>query len=170
MLQISGSGGSGKGGGSSSHTPTEVKNDLVSDAIARIIDVIGEGELGGLYNGAMGILLDGTPLMNDNGTFNFNGVNYWERRGLPRQDPIPFDEIEDEVQVDVVVTKTGGGVVRQIEVGDVDAVRINLYTSNFMQQKKNTGDIVTTSVDLEVWVQPYGGFFSKATDVQIKED
>ena len=167
MLSIQGSGGSSKGGGSS-HTPTEVKNDLVSEAVAKIIEVVSEGEIGGLWNGAQGILLDGTPLMNEDGSYNFKGVYYWERTGLPRQEAIPFDEIEDEVEVSATVKKSDGGVTRQIEVGDFDALRINLFTSSFLMQKKDTGDIVRTKVNLEIWVQPYGGSFTKVTDVQIK--
>ena len=44
-MKIIGSGGGGKGGGGGGGTPHEEKDNLDSKSFARILDLIGEGEL-----------------------------------------------------------------------------------------------------------------------------
>ena len=49
MSKIIGSGGGGgKGGGGGGGTPTEAKDNLDSKSFARVLDLIGEGEIEGL--------------------------------------------------------------------------------------------------------------------------
>ena len=48
MSKIIGSGGGGgKGGGGGGGTPTEAKDNLDSKSFARVLDLIGEGEIEG---------------------------------------------------------------------------------------------------------------------------
>ena len=49
---------------------------LRSRAYARIMDLVSEGEIEGLVDGAKSIYLDGTPLQNADGSFNFQNVTY----------------------------------------------------------------------------------------------
>jgi predicted phage tail protein len=67
-----------KGGSSSSRTPTEQPDDLQSVAKAKILLALGEGEFSGGLTG-QSIFLDGTPLLNADGSSNFSGVT-WEFR------------------------------------------------------------------------------------------
>ncbi|MCE5333372.1 MAG: phage tail protein [Desulfobacteraceae bacterium] len=168
MLEIKGSGGSSKGSGGSTYSAKEEPNNLECESIARITDLIGEGEIGGLVNGGQSIFFDDTSLMNADGSYNFKGARYWERVGLPDQDPLPFDEIESEASVGVVVTAASGGVVRTIDSGDVDAVRISLSLNALLQQHTDDGDVVGTTVNLAIDVQPSGGSWIVATLVEIK--
>jgi predicted phage tail protein len=103
---ISGSGGGGKSG-SSSGAVAERVNNLRSNSIAKVIFVLGEGMNRGLVNGQKSIYLNGTPLMNADGSLNFQGVGTWENTGWPEQPPIPFmNAIESYVGVNQFVTKT----------------------------------------------------------------
>jgi hypothetical protein len=61
-----------KGGSSSSRTPTEQPDDLQSVAKAKILLALGEGEFSGGLTG-QSIFLDGTPLLNADGSSNFSG-------------------------------------------------------------------------------------------------
>ena len=70
MTKIIGGGGGGKGGGGGNKTPTEAKDNLDSKSFARVLDLIGEGEIGGLVDGAKSIFLNNTPLQDADGTFN----------------------------------------------------------------------------------------------------
>jgi predicted phage tail protein len=102
---ISGSGG-GKSG-SSSGAVTERVNNLRSNSIAKVIFVLGEGMNRGLVDGQKSIFLNGTPLMNQDGSLNFQGVGTWENTGWPEQPPIPFmNAIESYIGVNQFVTKT----------------------------------------------------------------
>jgi predicted phage tail protein len=65
----------GAKGGSSSRTPTEQPDDLQSVAKAKILLALGEGEFSGGLTG-QSIFLDGTPLLNADGSSNFSGVTW----------------------------------------------------------------------------------------------
>ena len=63
MSKVIGSGGGGgKGGGGGGGTPTEAKDNLDSKQFAKVLDLIGEGEIEGLVDGAKSIFLNNTPL------------------------------------------------------------------------------------------------------------
>jgi hypothetical protein len=73
-----------KGGSSSSRTPTEQPDDLQSVAKAKILLALGEGEFSGGLTG-QSIFLDGTPLLNADGSSNFSGVTWEFRAGTQAQ-------------------------------------------------------------------------------------
>jgi predicted phage tail protein len=75
----------GRKGGSSSRTPTEQPDDLQSVAKAKFLLALGEGEFSGGLTG-QSIFLDGTPLLNADGSSNFSGA--WEFRLVHRRRPI----------------------------------------------------------------------------------
>jgi len=92
--------GGGKGGSTGGHVPAESANTLQSKATARFIDLLCEGPILGLVRGAESIYFDFTPLLNDDGTYNFDSVNWVTRLGYPDQTFLPgFEEVENEVAV-----------------------------------------------------------------------
>jgi len=98
---IIGSGGGGKSSGPAVGA-SEIPNSLISNAVAKVIDLIGEGEIGGLVNGGRSVYLDGTPLEGEDGTGNFEGIDYSLLTGTPDKDSLPqFDCLEGEVVVEV---------------------------------------------------------------------
>ena len=81
--------GSGGGGGSSDpRPPYEAPNSLRSTSVARVLDIVSEGEIEGLQNGLKGVYLDEVAVQNSNDTYNFEGVEITERVGAPDQDGI----------------------------------------------------------------------------------
>jgi predicted phage tail protein len=150
---------------------SEEKDSLRSTSFARIIDLLGEGEIGGLVNGARSIYLDDTPLQNADGSFNFSGVKYVERKGTADQDYIPgFPGTEKAVAVNVRA-KENIPIVRTISDSSVDAVNVILSVPALQRTDKDDGDVVATSVRLLVEVQPNGGawqaFGSSSTPVAM---
>ena len=160
MSRIIGSGGGGKGGGGGGGTPTEAKDNLDSKSFARVLDLIGEGEIGGLVNGAKSIFLNNTPLQATDGTFNFKDVTYEVRTGTSNQTIIP-------VTRNVATTKSTGfstvpqstPKVIQITDSDVDAVSVTITVPS-LQSLSDKGDIFGTEVKLEIAVQYSGGSYS----------
>lgn len=95
-----GGGGGGKGGGGSGGaTGHEDPNTLRSKAIVRIIDVLSEGPIGGLVNGPRSIYFNGTPLMAADGSYNFQGVAWEGRVGLPDQAPVAGNSAAEQTVV-----------------------------------------------------------------------
>ena len=73
-LTVSGRGGIGKSDGSSG---TQAQNTLQSNTLAQLIEMLGEGPIGGLVNGSQSIYFNQTPLQNADGTYNFGGLFTW---------------------------------------------------------------------------------------------
>ena len=157
--RIVGSGGGKGGGGGASRTPIEAPDSLRSKAFARVLDVIGEGEIEGLVDGAKSIYLDETPLQNADGSFNFKDVVLATVNGTQAQAYIPgFPAVENTVQVGVEVTQAAS-VTRQFTNGNLDAVVVTIGVPGLSSQSATTGDISGTSVGIAIDVQSNGGGF-----------
>lgn len=152
-------GGGGKGGGGGARAAVEAPDSLRSTAFARILDLLSEGEIEGLVNGLQSVYLDGTPVQNPDGSFNFSGLSMAMVTGTPVQDPIPgFPAAESEVGVNVEV-KAAVPITRTITNETVDAMRVRLAFPGLSSQNTTTGDIAGTSVEIAIDVQANGGGF-----------
>jgi predicted phage tail protein len=161
-----GGGGGGKGGGGG-HTPVEEPNTLRSKATAKLIDLISEGEIVGLLNGAKSIFYDGTPLQNPDDSYNFKGVVWEERKGLHDQTVIAgMSDVESEIVVGVEV-KNATPAVRTISDNDVDAVRVTLRIPALFFQDPSNGDMRGTSVQVAIDVQASGGGYVEVVNETI---
>ena len=155
-------GGGGKGGsGSSARVAVEDPDSLQSHQYAKVIDLISEGEIGGLVDGLRSVYLNDTPIISADGTTNFTGVEVDYRNGTNTQSMLPgFSDVENETQVSVEV-KHGAPIVRSI-TGDVDAARVTLGFPRLTKQDKKTGDLHGTSVDVSIEINNNGGGYKQA--------
>lgn len=140
-----------KGGGA----PAEASDTLRSNQIAEIVDLLGEGQVGGLVNGLKSIYLDGVPVQNQDGTFNFADFGYVLSDGGPDSQVHDFGEAQTEVGVAVTVT-TAMPVVRTITEPAADMVRVTLTLPSLVETKDN-GDRVGTTLEFAIDVQSAGG-------------
>jgi predicted phage tail protein len=141
-------------------TPVEAPNTLQSKQTGRWIDVLSEGPIVGLVDGAQSIFFDETPLENADGSRNFDGVVYETRLGEPDQDALSgFPSSETEVQVGVEVLQATP-VTRTITNAELDALRVKIRIPQLTYQDTATGDLVGSSVQLKIEVQPNGGSYS----------
>ncbi len=162
-------GGGGKGGGSSGgRSPVESPDTLRSRAFARIIDVLCEGEIEGLVTGDLrSVYLDKTPVMNDDGSYNFTGVDIAVRNGTQSQNYVPgFPSVEAEVAVNVEVNY-GTPVVRTISDLDTDSVRVTMSIPQLTKVNTTTGDTSGTSVQIKISVQPDAGSYAEVINDTI---
>lgn len=157
QASLYGEGGGGKGGGDSQRTPQEAPNTLRSTSKARLIDAIGEGEVVGLVNGLQSVYLDDTPLQDESGEFNFQGVTVHTRNGEPNQAHIPgFPAVETANDVSTEVTQEAP-VVRTVGNLDADAVRVTVQLPALNEQNTTNGDLVGASATVAIDVRPNGG-------------
>lgn len=157
-------GGGGKGGGGGTRTPVESPDSLRSKAIARVLDLVSEGEVEGLVNGLQSVYLDDTPIQNADGSYNFNGVTIATRNGTQSQGYIPgFPSVENEVAVDVEI-KVTQPVVRSIANLSVNAVRVRIMIPQLTYQDPSTGDLGGTSVQYAIDTQPNGGAWTEVVN------
>lgn len=145
------------GGGGGSHTPVESPNSLRSTEYARIIDIISEGEIGGLVNGSQSIFLEGVPITNADQTSNFQGISVIQKVGTPSQSYVPgFSYVETETQVGVLVTQANP-ITRSISNNQLTSARVRVGIPALSIQDLSNGDMKGYSVDVAIEVQPNGG-------------
>ena len=162
-----GGGGTGKGGGGGGNrTPNTAADSLDSKAYAQVVDLLSEGEIQGLKNGAKSIFFNNTPLKNDDDTDNFSDVYYDIRtgQGPAAQTHLPgFRPIQNEVGVGVTVPKATP-VTRTVTDPSIDSVRVTITVPS-LQSISNEGDVNGTSIDLKISTQVSGGaFVDRVTD------
>ncbi|MFZ9349520.1 MAG: host specificity protein J, partial [Candidatus Fonsibacter ubiquis] len=171
MNAISGSGGSmggGKGGGNAkAYTPTEAKDNLESKQYAQLIDLISEGEIEGLVDGAKSIFLDGTPLQNADGTYNFQNVTAYARNGTQSQDYIPLQFGSANTKPVSVTVKQAIPIVRTITNAAVDAVRVTVSVPQ-LQSFSDKGDINGEAAHVVIYVQYNGGGYTMVVSDVIR--
>lgn len=160
---VRGAGGGGDKGG------VESPNTYRTNNIARVIELLGEGEIVGLVNGAQSIYFDQTPLQNENGSYNFRGVEWEERKGLPDQAALTGNTAaETPVDVNQRVRYSTGAVTRTILEANATAARVVIRIPALALTDKNA-NIKATSVTFRISVQPNGGAYTTYKTVTIGE-
>jgi len=140
--------------------PREDPNTLQSRAIARFIDLIGEGEIEGLVNGEHSIYLDGIPIqeavledaLDDK---NFQGAITDFQPGLPDHiQQKEYPATESVISVDIQVTQTAGPIERVITDTDTDDVLVTFTVPALLEVKPSTGDVVKTDLSWSITIKP----------------
>lgn len=162
---IRGAGGGGKGGGGAARAPVEAPDTLQSRAYARVIDLIGEGEIEGLSNGLQSVFLNETPIQNADGSYNFQGFYLETRVGTQAQSYLQgFSAVENELAVGLEV-KQGTPLVRTIASAEINAVRVRISLPALSSVNTSNGDISGTSVTLAIDIQTAGaGYVERLRD------
>lgn len=151
--------GAGGKSASSSRVPVESPDSLQSMAVARIIDLVSEGEIRGLVAGNQSVFLDQVPVQNADGTFNFTGVSIETRSGTQDQTHIAgFPSIENEVSVNVEL-RSDAPVVRTVSGADLSAVRVRFAVPALQNINTGNGDTVGYSISYAIDLSTDGGPF-----------
>ena len=154
-----------KGGSSSSRTPTEQPDDLQSIAKAKILVALGEGEFSGQLTGK-DIYLDGTPLVNADGSQNFSGVAWEFRSGTQAQKYIQgIPGTENEINVGTEVSSSTAWT-RTFTNTQLSAARLRLKWPSLYKQQDN-GDLVGYSINYAIDLQTDGGTWQTALNTSV---
>lgn len=139
----------------------EAKDSLRSKAVLTLVDLLGEGPIGGPVGAAQGkglqsVFLNDTPLQNADGTMNFQGVTADWRNGDNDQTVMPYfgNYVEAPFNIGVNV-KYGQPYTFPISNPSADAVRIIVSIPSLTYTDSGTGDIYGTTVQYK---------FSMSTD------
>lgn len=157
----------GGGGGGSSSGGHIASNSLFSNADLRVLDLISEGQIGGLVNGAKSIFFDDVPLQNSSGSYNFDGIEVDWVNGTADQKIISgFGDVSMPQSVGTEVKKELPVTVA-IPNNNADRVRVvvslpSLYSSD------DKGNINETSVRIRFELSTDGyGYFSNLGEYEI---
>ena len=148
-----------KGGGAKPRPSVEAPDSLQSTAYARILDLVSEGEIVGLKNDSRSVFLDETPLANDDGSLNFNGVTLDVRTGSQDQAHIPgFPAVENET-VAAVELRSDQPWTKAFTNLQLSAVRIRLAVARLAQTNTSNGDTNGYTVKYAIDLATDGGAF-----------
>ncbi|MGF6976347.1 putative phage tail protein [Paraburkholderia sp. JPY465] len=152
---------SGAKGGGGSATATESPDSLHSIAYARVLDLISEGPIVGLVNGYQSVFLDGTPILNGDGSANFSSYTVDTRVGTQDQEYLPgFPAVENETAIGVALTSDAPWL-RQVENTQLTAVRIRFGVPALEQTNTSSGDVTGYRVEYAIDVAVDGGSYSQ---------
>jgi predicted phage tail protein len=140
---------------------------LQSNAYSRFVDLVSAGPIRGLVNGPESVFLDGVPLRNGDGSFNFDDVFLAARLGTQTQPPIlGLDSVENEISVGIVVEQATP-VVRAVAGTGLTAVLVRLRWPALIHQTESgkiRGSEVQYAIDLQTGA---GAYVTKILDRAI---
>lgn len=144
--------------------PVEDPNTLQSRATGRVLYALGEGPfqgiVGGYAEGAKNIYLNDTPLMNKDGTLNFQGVTWDYRVGTPDQSWIEgFPAVENTHSGDVGLPteiKKSTPAIRSVTNTNANAVRVIVSTPGLVDQDVKTGNARGSRIDFVLRIRRQG--------------
>ncbi|WP_232799205.1 TipJ family phage tail tip protein [Proteus vulgaris] len=109
-------------------------DNLKNKQFLNVIDLVSEGPIEGPVGGMSGFLLNGTPVVDEDGNPNIHGVEVQWRSGTPTQEPLEdFPFVEKEIPVNVEVKKSTP-ILRTISDQETDRVRFTLGVSALVSQ------------------------------------
>lgn len=156
-----------KSGGGSQRTPVESPDSLRSVAMARILDLVSEGEIYGFADPAKPltcVFYNETPVANTDGSLNFQNVQIDSRTGTQTQDYMRgFPSVESESLVNVELT-FGTPWTRGFTNTSLSAVNVKIAVPILTKQNTENGDIGGSTVAYKIELSVDGGPFVAVLD------
>lgn len=160
--------GSKKGSGQA-RQPNIAPDSAQSKTRINILYGLAEGEIEGLANGNKSILLENTPLEDNNGKLNFESVKVDFRSGTNDQDYIEgFPAVESETAIGVEL-KAGTPWAKSFKNLDLDALRIRLKWGPLRTQDATSGDVSGVTIEYAVELQTDGGPWTEVLKTKISD-
>ncbi|ECL6016632.1 host specificity protein J [Salmonella enterica] len=147
-------------GGGKGHTPYEAPDSLKSVQQLSIIDAISEGPVQGPVNGLQSILINNTPLVNADGSYNIHGVTVVYRTGENEQAPMEgFEDSGAETLLGAEI-KHDTPITRTITSKETDRLRFTFGTP-YLQKSNDKGDREETELNLQIQIQRNGSWVTE---------
>lgn len=141
-----------KGGSSKPHTPVEMEDNLISINRIRILLAVSDGEVDPDFS-LKDLYFDDVPVMNQDGSLNFQNVKAEFRPGTQTQDYIQgFTDTASEITVARDLTATTPYII-SVTNKNLSAIRIKILMPRGVTQEDNgdlTGVRVEYAVDMAV--------------------
>jgi predicted phage tail protein len=125
---------------------------LLTKTTARSLYLIANGEIGGLADQTYplkSVFLNNVPVMNGDGSLNFENVQVEQRYGLVSQPVMKGYPSASATYLPNTKVTTSTPVVWTSTSGDVDAIRVTVRYPALFEQKDN-GDTIGTTVQFDI--------------------
>ncbi|WP_420026754.1 TipJ family phage tail tip protein, partial [Escherichia coli] len=126
-------------GSSKGHTPREAKDNLKSTQLLSVIDAISEGPVEGPVDGLKSVLLNSTPVLDNEGNTNISGVTVVFRAGEQEQSPPEGFESSGSETVLGTEVKYDTPITRTITSANIDRLRFT-FGVQALEETNSKGD------------------------------
>lgn len=147
--------------------PSIADDTIASISRLKALYLLSEGEIKGLANGAASIELEGTPLVDDSGNPNFEGVEWEIRTGTVDQEHIAgMPSASNEVGINTTLS-SDTPYIRKISNTQLSSVNVNV-SFPLLKQVEDDGDVVGVTVAYAIDVQTDGMGYVTMLNTSLK--
>ncbi|MGP9517707.1 host specificity protein J [Psychrobacter sp. AOP7-C1-14] len=158
-----------KAGSGESRKPSIAKDSVASTSTAKLLYGLAEGEVSGLVDGGKSIRLDGTPLLDDAGNSNFDGVTWDFRAGTNDQEYIKgFPDVSNETPINVEL-RSSQPWIKAFTDTQLSAVRIRLKWNSLSKTNPDNGDVTGYKIQYAIDLQTNGGAYVEVLNTKIED-
>lgn len=158
-----------KAGQKEPRKPNISKDTAASISTAKLLYGLAEGEVYGLADGAKSILLDGTPLVDDAGNPNFEGVTWDFRNGSNDQEYIKgFPDVSNETPINVEL-RSSQPWIKAFNDTQISAVRVRFKWNRLSETNGENGDVTGYKIDYAIDLQTDGGAYQTVLTTKIQD-
>lgn len=158
-----------KAGQDKPRKPSIAKDSVASTSTAKLLYILGEGEIAGLVDGGKSIYLDGTPLLDDAGNSNFDGVTWDFRHGTNEQDYIKgFPDVANETPVNVEL-RSDNPWIKAFTDTQLSAVRVRFKWNRLSKTNPENGDVKGYKIQYAIDLQTNGGAYVEVLNTKIED-
>lgn len=158
-----------KAGQDKARKPSIAKDSVASTSTAKLLYGLAEGEVWGLVDGGKSIRLDGTPLLDDAGNSNFEGVTWDFRHGTNEQEYIKgFPDVSNETPINVELRSTQPWIKAFTDT-QLSAVRIRFKWNRLSKTDPENGDVKGYKIDYAIDLQTDGGVYQNVLTTKIED-
>lgn len=158
-----------KKGQEKARKPSIAKDSASSVSTTKILYGLSEGEVVGLANGAASIRLEGTPLVDENGQPNFEGVTWDFREGTNEQEYIKgFPDVSNETPISVEL-KSSTPWVRAINDTQLSAVRVRFRWDRLSKTNDENGDVTGYKIEYAIDLKTDSSAYREVLNTKIED-
>lgn len=158
-----------KAGQKEPRKPKISKDTAASISTAKLLYGLAEGEIYGLADGAKSIRLDGTPLVDDAGNPNFEGVTWDFRNGSNDQEYIKgFPDVSNETPINVEL-RSSQPWIKAFNDTQISAVRVRFKWNRLSETNGENGDVTGYKIDYAIDLQTDGGAYQNVLTTKIQD-
>lgn len=158
-----------KAGQDKPRKPSIAKDSVASTSTAKLLYGLAEGEVWGLVDGGKSIRLDGTPLLDDNGNANFEGVTWDFRAGTNEQEYIKgFPDVSNETPINVEL-RSDNPWIKAFTDTQLSAIRVRFKWNRLSKTNPDNGDVKGYKIQYAIDLQTNGGAYVEVLNTKIED-
>lgn len=149
--------------------PSIAKDTASSTSTVKILYGLAEGEIAGLVDGGKSIYLDGTPLLDDAGNPNFEGVTWDFRSGTNEQEYIQgFPDVSNETPIGVDL-KSATPYIKAFTDSQLSALRVRFKWNRLSKTNPDNGDVTGYKIEYAIDLKTGSGAYVEVLNTKIED-